>query len=186
MAAGWNKTPLRRTALNRGFTLAEKTIGRAAGQEVRAGDLTVVNVGMAMSVDSIAPSVIKAMREDFRVPRVADPERVALVDHVAPPATSPLPRGRRRSAGSSPNRGSPLLRRGNRRLHQLMIEKCLARPGEVVVGSDSHSTAYGAIGAFGTGMPPTSLCLRHRQDLAQGARVHAGEPGGQPARWGDV
>ena len=37
MAAGWNKTPLRRTALNRGFTLAEKTIGRAAGQEVRAG-----------------------------------------------------------------------------------------------------------------------------------------------------
>ncbi|MGI6207759.1 MAG: 3-isopropylmalate dehydratase large subunit [Anaerolineae bacterium] len=147
--------------MNRGFTLAEKTIGRAAGQEVRAGDLTVVNVGMAMSVDSIAPSVIKAMREDFRVPRVADPERVALfVDHVAPACNLSTAEGQAEVRRFVAEQGiRHFYDVGTGVCHQLMIEKGLARPGEVVVGSDSHSTAYGAIGAFGTGMGATDIAL---------------------------
>lgn len=147
--------------MSRGFTLAEKTIGRAAGREVRAGNLTVVNVGMAMSVDSIAPSVIKAMKEEFRVPRVADPERIALfVDHVAPACNLSTAEGQAEVRRFAVEQGiRHLYDVGTGICHQLMIEKGLARPGEVVLGSDSHATAYGAIGAFGTGMGATDIAL---------------------------
>ncbi|MBI5956051.1 MAG: 3-isopropylmalate dehydratase large subunit, partial [Chloroflexi bacterium] len=75
-----------------GQTLSEKIISRAAGHEVQAGDLAVVPVTMTMTVDSIAESVIKVLRQELGAKRVHDPERVALfVDHVAPacnPATA--------------------------------------------------------------------------------------------------
>jgi len=43
--------------------------------------------------------------------------------------------------------------------HQVLVEERLARPGMVIVGSDSHSTAYGSVGAFGTGMGSTDMAL---------------------------
>ncbi len=144
-----------------GQTLSEKIISYAAGHEVQAGDLAVVQVAMTMTVDSIAESVIRVLRQELGAKRVHDPERVALfVDHVAPacnPATAD---------------GQVLLRRfaleegidrlydvGRGICHQLMIEEGLVQPGTVALGSDSHATTYGAIGAFGTGMGATDIAL---------------------------
>jgi methanogen homoaconitase large subunit len=142
-------------------TLAEKIISRAAGHEVTAGDLAVVRVGMAMSVDSIAPSVIKIMREELGVPHVADPERVAIfIDHVAPACNVATAEGQavvRRFVLEEGIRHFYDVGRGI--CHQVMVEENLARPGEVIVGSDSHSTSYGAIGAFGTGMGATDVAI---------------------------
>ncbi len=147
--------------MGRGYTLAEKIIGRAAAHPVRPGDLAVVDVGMAMSVDSIAPSVIKVMREEFRVDKVADPDRVALfVDHVAPACNVSTAEGQavvRRFAEEQGIRHFYDV--GTGVCHQLMIDRGLVRAGEVVLGSDSHSTAYGAVGAFGTGMGATDIAL---------------------------
>ena len=147
--------------MTRGLTLAEKIISRASGQEVRAGDLAVVRVGMAMSVDSIAPSVIKVMRQELGVPHVADPKRVALfVDHVAPACNISTAEGQAEVRRFVREEGiAHFYDVGTGVCHQVMIEHGLARPGEVVVGSDSHSTSYGAIGAFGTGMGATDIAL---------------------------
>jgi methanogen homoaconitase large subunit len=69
-------------------TLVEQIISHAAGRPVRAGELVVVPVDLAMAVDSIAPSIIRILREDLGMERVMDPDRVAIViDHVAPPST---------------------------------------------------------------------------------------------------
>ena len=144
-----------------GQTLAEKIISRASGRGVRAGDLAVVRVSMAMSIDSIAPNVIRIMREDLGAEHVFDSRRVALfVDHVAP------------ACNVSTADGQVIIRRfvreegiehffdvGQGICHQLMIEEGLARPGEIVGGSDSHSTLYGAVGCFGTGMGATDIAL---------------------------
>ena len=43
--------------------------------------------------------------------------------------------------------------------HPVLVEEGLARPGMLIVGSDSHSTGYGAVGAFGTGMGSTDMAL---------------------------
>ena len=155
--------------MSKGMTLAEKIITRqselgrdyAAGYEARAGELAVVRVGMAMTVDSIASSVIKVMRRELGAQHVADPQRVALfVDHVAPACNVSTAEGQAelRRFAREENIGN-LFDVGCGVCHQVMIERGLAKPGEVVLGSDSHSTSYGAIGAFGTGMGATDIAL---------------------------
>lgn len=142
-------------------TLSEKILSHAAGREVRAGDLLVVNVDKVMAHDSLAPQVIKIFKEDLGEERVHDPERIALfIDHVAP------------ACNISTAEGQVLLRRfareqgiehfydvGRGICHQVMVEEGLVAPGTVAIGADSHSTTYGAIGAFGTGMGSTDVAL---------------------------
>lgn len=144
-----------------GQTLAEKIISQAAGREVHVGDLAVVQVSMAMSIDSIAPNVIKILTEDLGADSVFNPQRVALfIDHVAPACNISTADGqvavrrfvRERSIEHFFDVGRGIC-------HQLMIEEGLVQPGWVVVGSDSHSTLYGAIGCFGTGMGATDIAL---------------------------
>ena len=141
-------------------TLAEKILSRAAGRSVGPGDLVVVPVDMAMAVDSIAPSIISVLRHELGA-RVHDPGRVAIfIDHVAPAAnvaTADAQVGIRRFAAEEGI--TQLYDVGRGVCHQVMIEEHLIRPGQIVLGSDSHSTSYGAIGAFGTGMGASDIAL---------------------------
>ena len=142
-------------------TLAEKIISHAAGKPLKAGDLAVVKVDMAMAVDSIAPSVIRVLRQELGDVHVYDPERVALViDHVSPAvsiATANAQKQVREFAAAE--RITHLFDVGRGVCHQVLVEEGLAQPGQIVVGSDSHSTSYGAVGAFGTGMGATDVAL---------------------------
>ena len=146
--------------MNFGQTLAETILSHAAGRRVRPGDLIVVPVDFAMAVDSIAPSVISVLREELGA-RVRDPERVAIfIDHVAPAAnvaTADAQVGIRRFAAEEGI--SRLYDVGRGVCHQVMIEERLVAPGQIVLGSDSHSTSYGAVGAFGTGMGASDIAL---------------------------
>ncbi|MEA3346256.1 MAG: 3-isopropylmalate dehydratase large subunit [Chloroflexota bacterium] len=142
-------------------TLAERIISHAAGRDLHADDMTVVPVSMAMSIDSIAPNVIKILTEDLGADFVFDPQRVALfVDHVAPASnisTADAQVAIRRFVREQSIENFFDVGRGI--CHQLMIEEGLAQPGEIAMGSDSHSTLYGAIGCFGTGMGATDIAL---------------------------
>lgn len=142
-------------------TFAEQILSHAAGQSVRAGENVVVNVDLAMMHDSISPSIIKILHGELGAQRVWDREKIAVVvDHVAPAATI-------QNAEHQAN-----LRRwvreqdlahffdvGRGISHPVLVEEGLARPGMLIVGSDSHSTGYGAVGAFGTGMGSTDMAL---------------------------
>lgn len=142
-------------------TLAEQIISHAAGHPVHAGELVVVPVDVAMAVDSIAPNVIHVLQKQLGVERVRDPDRVAIVlDHVAPPSTVAVAEAQallRRFAAEQGIRHFFDVGRGV--CHQVLIEEGLAAPGRIVVGSDSHSTSYGAVGALGTGMGASDVAL---------------------------
>ncbi|MGQ9459040.1 MAG: 3-isopropylmalate dehydratase large subunit [Anaerolineae bacterium] len=142
-------------------TLVEEILSHAAGRPVRAGELVVVPVDLAMAVDSIAPSVIRILQEELGMERVADPDRVAIViDHVAPPSTVAVAEAQaalRRFAVEQGIRHFFDVGRGV--CHQVLVEEGLAAPGRIVVGSDSHSTSYGAVGALGTGMGASDVAL---------------------------
>lgn len=142
-------------------TLAEQIISHAAGHPVRAGENAVVNVDLVMMHDSISPSIIKVLHGELGVERVFDAERVAVViDHVAPAATI-------QNAEYQANLRRWVRQQGIRHFfdvgrgisHPVLVEEGLARPGMVIVGSDSHSTGYGTVGAFGTGMGTTDIAL---------------------------
>lgn len=141
-------------------TLAEKILSHAAGQTVMAGDLAVVDVAMTMTVDSIAQSVFKAIQA-MGVEHVREPDRVALfVDHVAPASTVQVAEAQAALRRFARDQGiRHFYDAGSGICHQVMIEQHLVTPGTVVVGSDSHSTIYGSVGAFGTGMGSTDVAV---------------------------
>ena len=143
------------------LTLSEQILSHAAGRTVRAGELVIVPVDRCMTHDSLTPEVIDALRNDLGARRVHDPERVAvIVDHVAPAASV-------QTADAQVKVRRWVAEEGIRHFydvgagvcHQVMIEEGLVQPGQIALGSDSHATAYGAIGAFGTGMGTRDLAL---------------------------
>jgi methanogen homoaconitase large subunit len=142
-------------------TLSEQILSHAAGRTVRPGDVITASVDLVMAHDSISPSIIKVLREELQAERVWDPERVALViDHVAPASNIQTAEAQQKLRRFAREQGiSHLFDVGRGISHQVLIEERLARPGMLIVGSDSHSTAYGAVGAFGTGMGSTDIAL---------------------------
>ncbi len=142
-------------------TFAEQILSRAAGRPVVAGENVVVDVDLVMLHDSLAPSIIDVLHNQLGAERVWNPAQVAVViDHVAPAATVRQAEQQQQvrrwvRAQSIPN----LFDVGRGISHQVLIEEGLARPGMLVVGSDSHSTGYGAVAAFGTGMGTTDIAL---------------------------
>ncbi|MFC6659763.1 3-isopropylmalate dehydratase large subunit [Deinococcus multiflagellatus] len=138
--------------------MAEKILSRR-GRPVYAGDLAVVEVDQVMVVDSIAQSFIERMTRDLGAqPRF--PERVSIViDHVAPASTVSVAQAQKEAREYAAQTGVRLFDVGRGICHQVLVEEGLARPGWIVLGSDSHSTTYGAVAAFGTGMGATDIAL---------------------------
>jgi len=141
-------------------TLAEKILSRAAGQTVRAGELITVSPHLVMSHDSLTPSIIDIMRDELGFANVHDPEQLVIVmDHVAPASTVGTANNQNRTRQFAREQGIRLFDVGRGICHQVLVEEGLARPGMVVLGADSHSTSYGAVGAFGSGMGSTDIAL---------------------------
>jgi methanogen homoaconitase large subunit len=142
-------------------TLAEQILSRAAGRQVQAGENVVAQVDLAMMHDSISPSIIKVLHGELGAERVWDPDRVAVViDHVAPAATIQNAEHQASLRRWVREQGiTHLFDVGRGISHPVLVEEGLARAGMLIIGSDSHSTGYGCVGAFGTGMGSTDMAL---------------------------
>ncbi len=151
---------IRTVSSNQPQTLAEKILSHASGGRTMAGDLVVVDVDMTMAHDSLAKSVFDAMGA-MGATRVHDPARVALfVDHVAPASSVQVAEAQAMLRRFAREQGvANFFDAGRGICHQVMIEQRLVRPGTVAVGADSHSTLYGCVGAFGTGMGSTDVAV---------------------------
>jgi methanogen homoaconitase large subunit len=140
-------------------TMAEKILSRRGTKTVFAGDLAVVEVDNVMIVDSIAESVIEILEIELEaLPKY--PERVSIViDHVAPASSVNVAKSHQAARAFAAKTGVKLFDVGRGICHQVLIEERLAFPGAIVLGSDSHSTTYGAVGAFGTGMGASDIAI---------------------------
>ena len=142
-----------------GMTLAEAIIARHAGREVAAGEFVEVPVDFVLANDITSPLAIRAFRE-LGAERVFDPERIALVlDHFVPCKDVRSAEQCRLVREFARAQGIPhLFEEGRGGIeHVLLPERGLVLPGEIVVGGDSHTTTYGALGAFATGMGSTDI-----------------------------
>lgn len=145
----------------RAMTLAEQILSHAAGHPVKAGDLVIVKVDRCMTHDSLTPEVIDALRNTLKAERVFDPSRVAvMIDHVAPAASVATADAQVKVRKWVREEGIPhFFDVGAGVCHQIMIEQGLVSPGQIAFGTDSHATAYGAVGAFGTGVGSRDMAL---------------------------
>ena len=141
-------------------TLSEQILSRAADRPVAPGELITVRPDMIMAHDSLAPSVINILHHRLGRAHVCDAAQCVLVmDHVAPASTVGVADNQNLVRIFAREEGIRLFEVGRGICHQVLVEEQIARPGLIVIGSDSHSTSYGAVGAFGTGMGSTDIAL---------------------------
>ena len=141
-------------------TLSEQILSHAAGRTVHAGELVVVEPDVVMSHDSLTPSIIKIMQDELGVANVKNPDQLVMVlDHVVPAATVGTANSQNLVRRFAQEQGIRLFDVGRGICHQVLVEEKIAAPGKIVLGSDSHSTGYGSVGAFGSGMGSTDVAL---------------------------
>ncbi len=143
------------------LTDGEGSVASGHSTEVWPGDLVEVTADVVLSNDITAPIAIREF-ERLGVERVFDPDRVVMVaDHFAPnkdikSAEQCLAMRRFAQAQRLPHYFD-VGRMGIE--HVLLPEQGLVVPGDVVVGADSHTCTYGALGAFATGMGSTDVAV---------------------------
>ena len=116
-----------------------------------------MDVDYVMSHDTTSPLAIEAFRTLDRP--VWDPSRVVIAfDHVVPASTPAVANIQSGIRSFVRERGiEHFYEGGNGICHQLMVEQGFVAPGSIVVGGDSHTVTYGALGAFATGMGSTDI-----------------------------
>ncbi len=141
-------------------TFSEQILSQLSGARVQPGDLVVVEPDVVMSHDSLTPSIIRIMKNELGVSRVKYPDRLVIVlDHVAPASTVDIANQQNTARRFAAEQGIRLFDVGRGICHQVLVEERIVAPGQVVLGSDSHSTGYGSVCAFGTGMGSTDIAL---------------------------
>ena len=133
------------------MTMAEKIIARAAGKpEVHAGDIETVTLDYMMSNDGTTHLTI-GMYENLKHPRIADKNKLVwIVDHNVPADSVKTAASHKKMRDFARANGIAFYE-GEGVCHQIMLEKYVS-PGQFIFGADSHTCAYGALGAFGTGV----------------------------------
>ena len=135
-----------------GMTIAEKIIARAAGVEsVRPGDIHTVEVDRLMSNDGTTHLTIDMYNTKLKHPHIADVSKLVwIVDHNVPSDSPKTSASQKKMRDFAKEHGITFYE-GQGVCHQIMMENHVC-PGELIFGADSHTCAYGALGAFGTGV----------------------------------
>jgi 3-isopropylmalate/(R)-2-methylmalate dehydratase large subunit len=148
------------------MTVVEKILARAAGlPSVKAGDVVEPRVDLAMSHENAA-LVINQFKEIYQGTGLEakpwDPSRIAIIfDHRVPAESPKTATNQKRIREFVAQHGITKFHdiRGDRGgiCHQILPENGYVRPGYVVVGTDSHTTSHGALGAFSFGIGATEM-----------------------------
>ena len=140
-----------------GETVIEKIIRNNVGYAVKSGDIVTVNVDRVMIHDIFIPFVAEKF-EEMGFKKLWDPDKVVLIyDHLVP--ASQLDDTRHFHAGDTfaEKYGMKNVHRSDGICHQLMTEAGYVKPGNIVFGTDSHTTTYGCVGAFSSGIGYTEM-----------------------------
>ena len=141
-----------------GMTISEKILARASGKErVEAGEIVEANVDLAMSHDNAA--LVSKIFKEIGVDKVWDPDKIVIIlDHRAPANIIKAAEAHKSIREFIKGRGiKNFYDVGEGICHQVVPEKGYVKPGMLIVGTDSHTTTYGAFGAFSTGIGATEM-----------------------------
>ncbi|MCJ7764296.1 MAG: aconitase family protein, partial [Dehalococcoidales bacterium] len=141
------------------MTIAEKILAAHSGnKKVSPGQFINVRVDMVLANDITAPIAIREFKR-LGVGKVFDPKKVVLVpDHFTPNKDIASAEQAKLVRCFACEQRVNYFEVGEMGIeHVLLPEKGLVLPGDVVIGADSHTCTYGALGAFATGMGSTDI-----------------------------
>ena len=142
------------------MTLAEKILAHHAGRDkVSAGEIVMAKLDMILGTDVTVPLSAEVFNE-MGAETVADPDKIALInDHFVPAKdvkAATLSKIMREFARKQKIKNYFEVGRSGI-CHAILPDNGLVRPGDLIVGADSHTCTYGALGAFATGIGSTDL-----------------------------
>lgn len=142
-----------------GMTISEKILARSAGLDVvKAGDIVNAKVDVAMMDDILGPRVEIAQKLEQLNAKIWDPSKVVVIsDHYTPPANANQAEIVKFTREWSAANGVENYYEFNGPCHQVMVERGHVTAGDIAIGTDSHTCAYGAVGAFSTGVGSTEM-----------------------------
>lgn len=140
-----------------GQTIIEKIISRNTDTSAKAGEIVTVNVDRVMIHDIFIPFVAEKF-EEMGFTKLWDADKVVLIyDHLVPASQVDDTRHFRIGNAFVEKYGMKNIHRADGICHQLMTEAGYVKPGDIVFGTDSHTTTYGCVGAFSSGIGYTEM-----------------------------
>ncbi|MGD0329096.1 MAG: 3-isopropylmalate dehydratase large subunit [Nitrososphaeria archaeon] len=141
-------------------TIVEKILAKSSGKkEVSSGDFVTSNIDVVFAHDGTALLAIESM-EELGIKKVFDPTKVVFfIDHAAPSPSPQISNIHVSLRKFAKQQGLKLFDIGSGICHQVLPEEGYVKPGNVVIGADSHSVTHGAFNAFATGVGSTDAAL---------------------------
>lgn len=142
-----------------GKTIAEKILSNHAGQDLKAGDFAVCNIDFCFGQDGTSGIIVDRFRA-LGIKEAFDRGKFAIViDHSAPSPNMGVSAVHKKLRDFSLEKGLLLYDIGCGVCHQVIPENGHVLPGDLVLGADSHTCTYGALGALSTGVGSTDLAI---------------------------
>ncbi|MDD4979917.1 MAG: 3-isopropylmalate dehydratase large subunit [Candidatus Omnitrophica bacterium] len=138
-------------------TIAEKILSSHAGRKLKAGDLAICKVDFAFGQDGTSSIILDRLKE-LEVKRIKT-RFCMVIDHNAPSPNEGVSRIHKRMRAFADAYNVGLYEAGCGVCHQVIPESGQILPGDLVLGADSHTCTYGALGAFATGVGSTDLAV---------------------------
>ena len=141
-----------------GKTLAEKILSQKSGSNARSGDIVIAKVDLVFAQDTTGPLTVRQFQTSG-FERLANPQKTALfLDHAAPSPNHRLSTDHTLLRHFAQQTGCLISDVGDGVCHQIVVES-LAKPGDVIIGADSHTVTAGGLGAFATGMGSSDIAI---------------------------
>ncbi len=142
-----------------GKTIAEKILSAHSGQDVKAGDFVICDVDYCFGQDGTSMIIIDRITE-WGIKDLALKDRFSMViDHSAPSPNLGVSRVHDKMRKFAKEYGVKLFEIGDGVCHAVVPESGAVLPGDLVLGADSHTCTYGALGAFASGVGSTDLAV---------------------------
>lgn len=139
-----------------GMTLAEKIFSEHTGRDVRPGEILIADIDSMVAHDANRPLALEVFQK-LNGKKLYDPKRVVqIIDHHYPAPGEANAMVHRKMRQVSAELGC-VFYEGEGICHLVMPEKGHVLPGDLVIGTDSHTCTYGALGAFSTGVGSTDM-----------------------------
>jgi len=141
-----------------GKTLAEKILSQKSESDAKAGDIVIAEVDLVFAQDTTGPLTVRQFQTSG-FEHLANPQKTALfLDHAAPSPNKELSADHMLLRHFAQQTGCLISDVGDGVCHQIVVES-LAKPGDVIVGADSHTVTAGGLGAFATGMGSSDIAI---------------------------
>jgi 3-isopropylmalate/(R)-2-methylmalate dehydratase large subunit len=140
-----------------GKTLAEKILSMKSGKDCSANDIIIAKVDVAAFQDGTGPLGVKQLQK-MNINKVKAAKSIFFLDHAAPSPRRELSNDHMLLRKFSEQAGATLSEIGDGVIHQRLVES-FVKPGDVVIGGDSHTCTSGALAAFATGMGSTDVAI---------------------------